>query len=85
MAANRSFAVRPAGPDDLVVVLRVLAEGGSDQGAPDEGALDGATALEVRTMPTSVLYDAQGREVWRYVGDLDWTGEEARTLVAEAR
>jgi GNAT superfamily N-acetyltransferase len=49
MATNRSFAIRPAGPDDLVDVLRVLAEGGSDQGAPDEGAMDKATALETRT------------------------------------
>jgi thiol-disulfide isomerase/thioredoxin len=43
-----------------------------------------STALNVHTMPTSVLYDAQGREVWRYVGDLDWTGPEAAKLLAEA-
>jgi len=49
MATNRSFAIRPAGPDDLVAVLNVLAEGGADQGAPVEGALDEATALETRT------------------------------------
>jgi hypothetical protein len=35
-------------------------------------------------MPTSVLYDAKGREVWRYVGDLDWTSDEAAKLLAEA-
>lgn len=34
--------------------------------------------------PTSILYDAQGREVWRYVGDLDWTGPEAAKLLSEA-
>jgi len=44
-----------------------------------------SSALNVQTMPTSVLYDAQGREVWRYVGDLDWTGAEAARLLAEAR
>jgi len=44
-----------------------------------------SSALKVQTMPTSVLYDAQGREVWRYVGDLDWTGTEAAKLLAEAR
>ena len=43
-----------------------------------------STALKVRTMPTSVLYDAQGREVWRYVGDLDWNGPEAAKLLADA-
>ena len=40
-------------------------------------------ALGVEVMPTSVLYDAQGREVWRYVGDLDWTGPKATKLLAE--
>ena len=40
-------------------------------------------ALGVEVMPTTILYDAQGREVWRYVGDLDWTGEEAKKLLAE--
>jgi thiol-disulfide isomerase/thioredoxin len=42
------------------------------------------SALGVQIMPTTILYDAQGREVWRYVGDLDWTGEEAARLLAEA-
>ena len=41
-------------------------------------------ALGVEVMPTTILYDKQGREVWRYVGDLDWTGEEAAKLLAEA-
>ena len=42
------------------------------------------SALGVQVMPTSVLYDADGKEVWRYVGDLDWTGPEAAKLLAEA-
>ncbi|HYC95996.1 MAG TPA: TlpA disulfide reductase family protein [Sphingomicrobium sp.] len=41
------------------------------------------SALNIQIMPTTILYDAQGREVWRYVGDLDWTGEEAAKLLAE--
>ncbi|HET9354994.1 MAG TPA: TlpA disulfide reductase family protein, partial [Sphingomicrobium sp.] len=41
-------------------------------------------ALGVEVMPTTLLYDAQGKEVWRYTGDLDWTGEEAARLLAEA-
>lgn len=45
-------------------------------------ALSGALGVEV--MPTSVLYDAKGREVWRYVGDLDWTSPAAAKLLAEA-
>ncbi len=41
-------------------------------------------ALGVQVMPTTVYYDAGGREVWRYTGDLDWTSEEAARLLAEA-
>jgi hypothetical protein len=35
-------------------------------------------------LPTTILYDANGKEVWRYVGDLDWTSPEAAKLLAEA-
>jgi thiol-disulfide isomerase/thioredoxin len=41
-------------------------------------------ALGAQVLPTSVLFDAEGREIWRYVGDLDWTGPEAAKLLAEA-
>jgi len=34
-------------------------------------------------LPTSILYDANGKEVWRYVGDQDWTSPEAAKLLAE--
>ena len=44
-------------------------------------ALSGALGVEV--LPTTILFDAQGKEVWRYVGDLDWTGDEAKKLLAE--
>ena len=43
------------------------------------------SALAVSVMPTTVYYDSAGREVWRYVGDLDWNGDEAAKLLAEAR
>ena len=35
-------------------------------------------------LPTTVLYDAQGKEVLRVVGGYEWNGEEARALVEEA-
>jgi hypothetical protein len=35
-------------------------------------------------LPTTILIDANGKEVWRYVGDLDWTGPEAAKLLSEA-
>jgi thiol-disulfide isomerase/thioredoxin len=44
-------------------------------------ALTGALGVEV--MPTTVYYDASGKEVWRYTGDLDWTSDEAAKLLAE--
>jgi thiol-disulfide isomerase/thioredoxin len=45
-------------------------------------ALSGALGAEV--LPTSILYDANGREIWRYVGDQDWTSADAARLVAES-
>jgi hypothetical protein len=44
-------------------------------------ALSGA--LRVQVMPTTVYYDASGKEIWRYTGDLDWTSDEAAKLLAE--
>ena len=34
-------------------------------------------------LPLTVLYDAQGREVWRVIGAYDWASEEARAAVLE--
>lgn len=34
-------------------------------------------------MPTTVLYDAQGREVWRVIGAMDWNGPRAAALMEE--
>lgn len=41
-------------------------------------------ALGGGTLPTTVLYDASGQEVWRVVGDYDWSGEEARAAIDDA-
>jgi thiol-disulfide isomerase/thioredoxin len=45
--------------------------------------LSGALGPDV-VLPTSILIDAKGNEVWRYVGDFDWTSAEAARLLAEA-
>ena len=37
------------------------------------------------TLPTTVLYDSAGREVWRFVGVHDWSDAATATLLAEAR
>lgn len=34
-------------------------------------------------LPLTVLYDAQGKEVWRMMGAYDWGSEDARALIAE--
>ena len=41
-------------------------------------------ALGDTVLPTTVLYDASGQEVWRVRGDIDWSGEEARTAIDAA-
>jgi thiol-disulfide isomerase/thioredoxin len=40
-------------------------------------------AFESGTLPTTVLFDAKGKEVWRLVGGMDWDGERAKALLAE--
>ncbi|KTT75508.1 TlpA family protein disulfide reductase [Sphingomonas endophytica] len=35
-------------------------------------------------LPMTILYDAGGHELWRVTGDMDWTGAEAKKLLAEA-
>ncbi len=36
------------------------------------------------TLPTTIYYDAQGREVWRFVGGHDWGNAETARMLAEA-
>ena len=45
---------------------------------------DLAFHYQASTLPTTILYDAQGHEVWRYVGGHDWSGAPAAALIAEA-
>lgn len=46
---------------------------------------DNALAMhyEVQTLPTTIYYDAEGREVWRFVGGHDWSGAETAKMLAE--
>ncbi len=37
---------------------------------------DFADAIKARGLPVSILYDAQGKEVWRVAGTLKWTSAE---------
>jgi thiol-disulfide isomerase/thioredoxin len=36
------------------------------------------------SLPLTVLYDAEGHEVWRVIGGYDWSSAEARALIEEA-
>ena len=47
-----------------------------------EGAL--MDAFSTASLPTTVLFDKDGKEVWRVMGPEDWTGKRAQGLVAEA-
>jgi thiol-disulfide isomerase/thioredoxin len=40
--------------------------------------------LRLDTLPTTILYDAKGREIWRVVGREDWGSERAAALLNEA-
>ncbi len=46
--------------------------------------LDMMMALRVDTLPTTILYDAQGREVWRMTGMAEWGDERTTRLLSEA-
>ena len=48
-------------------------------------ALGFSKALDNPSLPTTILYDATGHEVWRMTGGMDWTSSTARDLLAEAR
>ncbi|HEX8625287.1 MAG TPA: TlpA disulfide reductase family protein [Allosphingosinicella sp.] len=41
------------------------------------------TELKADMLPTTILYDPQGREVWRVAGPEDWTSGEAALLLRE--
>jgi thiol-disulfide isomerase/thioredoxin len=50
--------------------------------------LDTDTAFSVQlgtNLPTTILYDSAGKEVWRVTGDFDWAGDAATKLIAEAK
>lgn len=40
--------------------------------------------LGVDTLPTTILYDSDGKEVWRMVGIADWESSASAALLAEA-
>ncbi len=49
-----------------------------------DGQMQIMRALQVDTLPTTILYNSQGEEVWRMTGMSDWQGERAARLLLEA-
>lgn len=37
------------------------------------------------SLPTTILYDTSGKELWRVTGGMDWAGAEAAKLIGEAK
>ncbi len=46
--------------------------------------LDFMMGLRVDTLPTTILYDAEGKEVWRMTGMAEWGDERTTRLLGEA-
>ncbi|WP_300973403.1 TlpA disulfide reductase family protein [Sphingomonas sp. LHG3406-1] len=44
-----------------------------------------SSALGSQILPTTILFGSDGKEIWRYTGDLDWSGAKAAGLLGEAR
>jgi hypothetical protein len=87
LAAGGSVQVvavsQDSGPHASVVAFLQSHQLGTLKPYQDEKmALSGALGPDT-VLPTSVLIGADGKEVWRYVGDLDWTSPEAAKLLAE--
>ncbi len=41
-------------------------------------------AFDTGMVPTTILYDGDGKEIWRVLGAENWTGKEAAALIGEA-
>ncbi|MDB5687340.1 MAG: TlpA family protein disulfide reductase, partial [Rhizorhabdus sp.] len=41
-------------------------------------------ALGTETLPTTIFFDAKGKEQWRVLGAMDWNGAKAKKLIDEA-
>jgi thiol-disulfide isomerase/thioredoxin len=49
-----------------------------------DGRMQVMQALRVDTLPTTVLYNSQGEEVWRMTGMTDWQDQRTARLLLEA-
>ena len=89
-----ALAERPGAPQVLALsqdlgeqakVAAFLAEKKIALEAYQDAEMAMSSAQGATILPTTVLYGSDGKEIWRYTGDLDWTGAEAAKLLQEAR
>jgi hypothetical protein len=86
-----------AHPDGLKVIAVSQDTGGHDQvtgflashnvrnlAAYQDNRMQAMTTLQLDTLPTTILYDADGKEVWRMTGRADWASERVANLLREA-
>lgn len=69
---------------DAAKIAPFFAKGGYNALQPyHDGKLAFSVGLGVN-LPTTILYDSVGKEVWRFSGTTDWAGPEAAKALAEA-
>ena len=84
-------------PNGLKVIAVSQDTGGHDQvtgflashnvrniAAYQDNQMQAMTSLHLDTLPTTILYDAEGKEVWRMTGRADWASERVANLLREA-
>jgi thiol-disulfide isomerase/thioredoxin len=49
-----------------------------------DGEMRFMSALGIDTLPTTILYNERGEEVWRMTGMVDWESDRAARLLLEA-
>ncbi|MGL4301888.1 MAG: TlpA family protein disulfide reductase [Sphingomonas sp.] len=64
-------------------VLPFFEKGGYKTIKPYIDAQNGLGIAYKANLPTTILYDASGHEVWRASGGMDWTGKDAEALLGE--
>jgi len=71
--------------DGRALVARFFAQRGFRALEPNlDPQMQFMTSLKLGTLPTSILYDAEGKEVWRMVGMADWESDRVARLLDEA-
>lgn len=75
-----AVAADPKGPDAAKEFLQRLKLKNLQHYADPKLALTIATG-GAAVLPVSILYDAEGREIGRYVGEADWSSPEAKALM----